>query len=46
MIFQKKNKRTGAYQKYKSVKGKGVIVTDVKQVQPGVPFKNVRIKRK
>ena len=45
-IYQAYNKRIKAWVKYHFEKGKGFKVTDVKQREPGVPFKHVPKKGK
>jgi len=43
--LQKFNKRNNAYVKFKFMKGKKVKILDVKQREPRVPFKGIKVIR-
>ena len=44
-IFQKLNKKTGAYQKYKTMPNGRLQILNVKQINPKKPFSKCRIKK-
>jgi len=43
-IYQAYNPRNNSWVKYKFTKKKGFMALDVKQKEPGIPFKGIKIR--